>query len=70
MSYIGNTDFTSENLHLRQPPKNAKEAYNKLVCLMELKHMCSPNDYFLDRPLSKRHWRILKAYWVFRRREL
>lgn len=35
MKYHGNTDFMSENLHLRRTPKNATEADAHVLGLQE-----------------------------------
>lgn len=64
MRYIGNTDFMAENLHLRQTPQNAAEAYNKLVCLRELETKRSRNPFIVSTP-SKRRNRLFKIYWAF-----
>lgn len=65
MRYIGNTDFLAENLHLRQIPQNAAEAYNKLVCLRQLERKYH-SDQFTVYPASKRRRRIFKIYQAYR----
>lgn len=68
MKYHGNTDFLSENLHLRRTPQNSTGAYNKLVCLMQLEKCFVHNDdKFFDKPLSKRRERLTRMYWAYRR---
>lgn len=65
-----NSDFWSENLMLRRAPKNATEAYNKLVCLMEHEQRRDPAaNRFYVRPLSKRRERLIKTFCAFRRME-
>lgn len=71
MKYHGNTDFVSENLHLRRTPQNATEAYNKLVCLMQLEQQRDLNaNRFYVKPLSKRRERLTRMYWAYRRMEV
>lgn len=66
MKYKGNTDFFHENLILRRTPKNAIEAYNKLVCLMEheKKRDQKANSFYV-RPFSKRRERIVKMFLAY-----
>lgn len=51
-------------------PTNSFEAYNKLCALNYLDEMENPhhNDFIIRKP-SKRHERILKMYWTFKKME-
>ncbi len=61
------SDFAHENAFLRRSPKNARETYNKLVCLRELEKQRNGVDPFNTPKLTKRRSRLLKTYWAFRR---
>lgn len=65
-----NSDFLTENVHLRSTPQNAKQAYNKIVCLCEQETRRDPRaNRLYVAPLSKRRNRLVKMYWAFRNRE-
>lgn len=69
MKYI-NSDYQGENVLIRRTPQNSKEAYNKLICLVEQAERRDPRENkFISLPLSKRRERILKMYWAFKRME-
>lgn len=65
-----NSDFLTENIHLRSTPQNAKQAYNKIVCLREQETRRDPRaNRLYVAPLSKRRNRLVKMYWAFRKAE-
>lgn len=65
-----NSDFLTENVHLRSTPQNAKQAYNKIVCLCEQETRRDPRaNRLYVAPLSKRRNRLVKMYWAFRKAE-
>lgn len=65
-----NSDFLTENVHLRSTPQNAKQAYNKIVCLCEQETRRDPRaNKMYVATLSKRRERLVKMYWAFRNRE-
>lgn len=66
MKYYG-TNFLRENLHLRNTPRNATEAYNKLVCFIQLEQQFDDNaNKFYVKPLSKRRKRILRIFDAYK----
>lgn len=65
-----NSDFLTENVHLWSTPQNAKQAYNKIVCLCEQETRRDPRaNRLYVAPLSKRRNRLVKMYWAFRKAE-
>lgn len=65
-----NSDFLTENVHLRSTPQNAKQAYNKIVCLCEQEERRDPRaNRMYVKTFSKRMERLVKMYWAFRNRE-
>ena len=69
MKYL-NSNFLTENVHLRHTPENAEQAYNKIVCLCEQEERRDPRaNKMYVATLSKRRERLVKMYWAFRNRE-
>lgn len=71
MKYI-KSDFWGEHLSLRWMPTTVTEAKNKLICLQETNKRRNPNygrDRFIDRKPSKRCERLVKMYWIFKKKE-
>lgn len=69
MKYL-NSNFLTENVHLRSTPQNAKQAYNKIVCLCEQEERRDPRaNRMYVKTFSKRMERLVKMYWAFRNRE-
>lgn len=65
-----NSDFLTENVHLRSTPQNAKQAFNKIVCLCEQETRRNPRaNRLYVAPLSNRRNRLVKMYWAFRKAE-
>lgn len=65
-----NSDFLTENVHLRSTPQNAKQAYNKIVCLCEQEDRRDPRaNRMYVKTFSKRMERLVKMYWAFRKAE-
>lgn len=60
-----NSDFGRECLYMPHIPMNAKETYNKLVCLRE-RDMRNGMKRF-NCKLSKRRERLIRMYWAFRK---
>ena len=62
-----NSDFGRECLYMPHTPMNAKETYNKLVCLRErdMRNGIEWGNY----KLSKRRERLIRMYWAFRKVE-
>lgn len=60
-----NSDFGRECLYMPHTPMNAKETYNKLVCLRE-RDMRNGIEW---GKLSKRRERLIRMYWAFRKVE-
>lgn len=69
MKYI-NSNAAREQLYIKQAPRNMQEAYNKLICLMQLERRFDPNaNAFTVKKPSKRRERLVKMFWAFKRAE-
>lgn len=69
MKYHGKSNFVTECVHLRRTPQNATEAYNKIVCLMQLEQQRDPSaNRFYVKPLSKRRERLVRMFDAYGRK--
>ena len=67
-------NMMSEWWRLSEAPQNSNETYKKLRCLDDLEKVYDPagwkrRQFYDDKGPSKRHDRLLKIFWAYKRME-